>query len=112
MESIIFVGLVLSVAMLFFIFPSRRKTNQDEQDIQLLIPAAKIRPLFNTKLKSIIDDNGGNRTGIDRRQFEYTAFIPERRSGIERRKGFDRRNSIVFRKESERRSIFKIQSLN
>lgn len=111
-ESIIFVGLVLSVLMLFFIFPSRRETNQDEQDNQWLIPATKIRPLYNTKLELIIHDNGGNRIGIDRRQFEYNAFIPERRSGIDRRKGFDRRNSIVLRKESERRNIFKPQFLN
>ena len=112
MESIIFIGLVLSVLMLVFILPSRQETNQDEQDNQLLIPAAKIRPLYNTKLELIIHDNGGNRIGIDRRQFEYTAFIPERRSGIDRRKGFDRRNSIVLRKESERRNIFKTQLLN
>jgi hypothetical protein len=111
-ESIIFVGLVFSVLMLFFIFPSRRETNQDEQDNQWLIPATKIRPLYNTKLELIIHDNGGNRIGIDRRQFEYNAFIPERRSGIDRRKGFDRRNSIVLRKESERRNIFIPQFLN
>ena len=114
MESIIFVfvGFVLSMLILFFIFPSRRETNQDEQNSQLLIPAAKIRPLYSTKLEPIIYDNGGNRIGIDRRQFEYTAFIPERRSGTDRRKGYDRRNSIVIRKESERRNIFKTQLLN
>jgi len=112
MEFIIFVGLVLSVLILFFIFPSRLEINQDEQDNQLLIPAAKVRPLYNTKLELIINDNGGNRIGIDRRQFEYTAFIPERRSGTDRRKGFDRRNSIILRKDSERRNIFKTQLLN
>ncbi len=112
MESIIFVGLVLSVLMLFFIFPSHRKTNQDKQDNHLLIQTAKIRHLYNTKLELTIHDKGGNRIGIDRRRFEYTAFIPERRSGKDRRKGFDRRNSIVIRKESERRSIFKTQLLN
>jgi len=36
-------------------------------------------------------DNGGRRLGIDRRQFSYTMHIPERRSGKERRSGFDRR---------------------
>ena len=114
MESIFFVivGFVLSVLILFLIFPSRREANQDEQNNNLLIPAAKIRPLYNTKLRPIIHDNGGNRLGIDRRQFEYTAFIPERRSGIDRRTGFDRRNSIVLRKESERRNILKAQLLN
>ena len=107
MESMILVGLFLSMLILFFIFPSRRKTNQDIQNNQLLIPTARIRPLYNTKLELIIQDNGGNRIGIDRRQFEYTAFIPERRSGKDRRKGFDRRKSIVLRKQSERRSTFK-----
>jgi hypothetical protein len=112
MESIIFIVLVLSVLMILFIFPSHRETNQDEQNNQLLIPAAKMRPLHNTNMELIIHDNGGNRIGIDRRRFEYTAFIPERRSGKDRRKGFDRRNSIILRKESERRSIFKTQLLN
>ena len=36
-------------------------------------------------------DNGGRRLGSDRRQFSYTMHIPERRSGKERRSGFDRR---------------------
>ncbi len=39
----------------------------------------------------MIKDNGGSRSGVERRQFEYTESIPERRSGKERRKGVDRR---------------------
>jgi len=42
-------------------------------------------------MKQTLHDNGGRRTGIDRRQFSYTAHFPERRSGKERRSGFDRR---------------------
>ena len=42
-------------------------------------------------MKRALPDNGGRRSGIDRRQFSYTAHIPERRSGRERRSGFDRR---------------------
>lgn len=34
---------------------------------------------------------GLGQVGFDRRQFSYTAHIPERRSGMERRTGFDRR---------------------
>ena len=30
-------------------------------------------------------DNGGRRLGIERRQFEYSYYIPERRLGLERR---------------------------
>jgi hypothetical protein len=41
----------------------------------------------NLKLR----DNGGRRSGVDRRQYSYTLHIPERRSGLERRSGKDRR---------------------
>jgi hypothetical protein len=39
----------------------------------------------------IITDNGGRRSGIERRQFSYSEHIPERRSGEYRRSGIDRR---------------------
>ncbi|MFW9906044.1 MAG: hypothetical protein ACFFFH_17105 [Candidatus Thorarchaeota archaeon] len=42
-------------------------------------------------MKQLLLDNGGRRSGMDRRQFSYTAHIPERRSGEDRRSGFDRR---------------------
>ena len=42
-------------------------------------------------MKNVLPDNGGRRLGNDRREFFYTAHIPERRSGKERRSGFDRR---------------------
>jgi hypothetical protein len=48
-------------------------------------------------------DNGGTRLGNDRRKFQYTAYIPERRSGRDRRKGFDRRSPIARRRGYERR---------
>jgi hypothetical protein len=48
-------------------------------------------------------DNGGTRSGTDRRKFQYTACIPEKRSGRDRRKGFDRRSPIARRRKSERR---------
>jgi len=32
-----------------------------------------------------IKDNGNRRFGIDRREFSYTAYLPERRSGKDRR---------------------------
>ena len=38
-----------------------------------------------------IDDNGGRRMSLDRRQFDYSGHIPERRAGNERRSGKDRR---------------------
>ena len=42
-------------------------------------------------MKHILPDNGARRSGIERRQLSYTAHIPERRSGKERRSGLDRR---------------------
>jgi len=38
-------------------------------------------------------DNGGRRSGFDRRQFSYSGHVPERRSGEERRSGNDRRQA-------------------
>jgi len=39
----------------------------------------------------IILDNGGRRSGGDRRNYSYTLHIPERRNGPDRRNGTDRR---------------------
>lgn len=38
-----------------------------------------------------VSDKGGRRTGIDRREFSYSAYAPERRSGKDRRGNKDRR---------------------
>ena len=38
-----------------------------------------------------VQDNGGRRSGVDRRQFNYAVHIPERREGKDRRSGHDRR---------------------
>lgn len=51
----------------------------------------------------MIKDNGGCRSGTERRRFSYTEFIPERRSGKDRRKGFDRRSCLGRRRGNERR---------
>ena len=40
-------------------------------------------------------DNSIRRSGIDRRQFSYTANIPERRYAGERRNGLDNRNKAM-----------------
>lgn len=47
--------------------------------------------VFGSDMESSLKDNGGRRSGIDRRDFKYTKYIPEQRSGKERRNGFDRR---------------------
>lgn len=51
-------------------------------------------------------DNGGRRSGIDRRKFLYDLHIPERRSGIDRRSAFDRRSAPLYhRGDKERRQM-------
>ena len=42
-------------------------------------------------MNQILPDNEGRRSGIERREFLYDQHIPERRSGKDRRSGFDRR---------------------
>ena len=46
-------------------------------------------------------DNGGRRSGIDRRQFSYSGYLPERRSGNERRSGRDRRETLREKKKPD-----------
>lgn len=51
-------------------------------------------------------DNGGRRTGFDRRQFNYSSHIPERRSNQDRRSGTDRRAGTMDRRnDMERRAV-------
>jgi hypothetical protein len=104
METLIFVGLILSGLLLFLILTAPQNTKQDEQDTQLFSTATKVRPLYNMKMELKMVDNGGTRTGLDRRKFEYTAYIPEKRSGMDRRKEFDRRSLMALRIGAERRS--------
>ena len=56
-------------------------------------------------------DNGGRRSGIDRRQFSYSEHIPERRDDKDRRSGIDRRRNVDFETigDKERRSVFDIK---
>ncbi|MFZ7125281.1 MAG: hypothetical protein ACOWWM_03890 [Desulfobacterales bacterium] len=56
-------------------------------------------------MSGIPSDNGGRRSGIERRSYSYSGHIPERRSGEDRRKDGDRRSGIrlgpEFRKETD-----------
>jgi hypothetical protein len=55
------------------------------------------------KNDEVIKDNGESRIGLERRQFSYTAYIPERRSGRDRRKSLERRRAINRIRRKERR---------
>jgi hypothetical protein len=112
MQTIILVSLVLSGLLLFLILTSTQNTKKDENENQVFNSGRKPRPLYNMKMEFKLADNGGTRLGIDRRKIHYTAYIPEKRSGMERRKGFDRRLSLNHRGSCpiERRAIIRTQS--
>lgn len=58
----------------------------------------------STKVVFYLSDNGGRRSGSDRRRFSYDVHIPERRSSVDRRSGIDRRKGISFRMSPKERS--------
>ncbi|MDY6789761.1 MAG: hypothetical protein SWH54_00700 [Thermodesulfobacteriota bacterium] len=70
--------------------------------------------MINTLKKEIFkNDNGGRRSGEDRREFAYSDYTPERRSFKERRSGFDRRIELCLEKiATERRKYFNNASLS
>lgn len=67
--------------------------------------------MHEMKSSNFPPDNGGRRSGIERRRFQYTSHVPERRSGRDRRSGFDRRSGIDRRgagleRNIDRRTVF------
>ncbi|MCD4718853.1 MAG: hypothetical protein K8S13_03210 [Desulfobacula sp.] len=48
------------------------------------------------KATTVLLDNDGRRSGNDRRIFSYAEYFPERRSGKDRRPGFDRRCNLLL----------------
>jgi hypothetical protein len=53
-------------------------------------------------------DNGGTRSGSERRRFAKAEYMPERRMRYDRRSGADRRRSLNKKRKQgkERRTIF------
>lgn len=51
-----------------------------------------------------LTDNGNRRFGIDRREFSYTAYLPERRSGKDRRGAFEYRCTQTIESKSDIRT--------
>lgn len=58
---------------------------------------------------NMINDNGGTRSGTDRRQTNSTFFKLDRRTGKDRRSGNDRRDGAGHFIPIERRDIFRIK---
>ena len=42
-------------------------------------------------MSHVLPDNGGRRSGIERREFSFNSHIPEQKCGKEKRNGLDRR---------------------
>ena len=63
----------------------------------------KTRAAKEANSHSGLGDNGGRRSGIDRRNFCYTVCIPERRVA-DRRGGLDRRYDLDWTKWRGRRN--------
>ncbi len=55
------------------------------------------------KKRRMLKDNGGTRSGADRRVYIFMKYYPEKRSGRDRRKGIDRRRKAARKVWSERR---------
>jgi len=66
-------------------------------------------PVEVSKKSKRINDNGGARSGKERRQYNINDYTPERRSGWQRRGEFDRRKNQSFRGEKaiERREFYR-----
>jgi hypothetical protein len=63
-----------------------------EKDPLLQIPAIDVVTIStNPYKKFVLIDNGGRRTGGDRRNYSYSIHLPERRARNDRRCGKDRR---------------------
>lgn len=60
-------------------------------------------PAAPGKKRSKLKDNGGTRTGTDRRKYTFKTYIPDNRSGRDRRKGVDRRRKTASKRWVERR---------
>lgn len=105
LKSIIFAGLIISGPLLFLILSHPPDTSPDEQDRQPISATTKIGPMQNMNKEIIMTDSGKNRSGIERRVFQYTAHFPERRSGTDRRKTDVRRLRSVRKRVPERTEV-------
>jgi hypothetical protein len=57
--------------------------------------------MIEKKQNSTSTDNGGRRSGGDRRIYSYTLHVPERRDGTDRREGNDRRKAPRYKIPSD-----------
>jgi hypothetical protein len=67
--------------------------------------------VFGSDMESSMKDNGGRRSGIDRRQFKYAKHIPEQRSE-DRRTEFDRRRKPRAKERKQESNYVELDSFN
>ena len=77
----------------FILRPSKSNINGSSDNGEISMHMKKFLSERDTRVNVISSDNGGRRRKEERRQFDYTFHIPERRTGVERRCGEDRRQS-------------------
>ena len=54
------------------------------------------------KKVELIEGTEENRVGLERRQYSYTAHIPERRSGRDRRNSLEQKKTINRKRKKDR----------
>ena len=54
-------------------------------------------------------DNGGRRSGVDRRYFSYSGHIPDRRFGDDRRSISDRRSGLDRRENGDKEKVIDLK---
>jgi hypothetical protein len=91
LETIVFVGLVLSALLLFLVLTLPGSIDRGQQNKQQLKQATRFRSKTIGKRQLQLINNGGGRSETDRRKFDCTNFVLEKRSGRDRRKRPDRR---------------------
>lgn len=57
--------------------------------------------MIEKKQNDTSTDNGGRRSGGDRRTYSYTLHVPERRNGNDRRESIDRRKAPRYKIPSD-----------
>ena len=88
-----------------FIFAKHEKKYAETLRNRLkgIFAAFNKEPIAPSKKRDTLKDNGGTRSGMDRRKYTFKTYYPENRSGKDRRKGIDRRRKVARKRWVERR---------
>jgi len=81
----------------------KKDTKTIRNRLKGIIAVLNKEPFVKSNKKSTLQDNGGTRSGTDRRVYVFMKYFPEKRSGRDRRKRVDRRRKAAKKEWSERR---------